>query len=202
MSGEEDAAAAATASAKERKKEKEEGEEGEEGKPTDDAPLTPTTTTTTSAVESNFTEQFEKMLTRYGEDYMRRVIEVAKKDTFTVDIMKPTGKKIQDPLEPDKEIEEFDGFETKNFKRKPISSRDYHRAEKLRAQFQNEKDPDKVADNQARIYQFLSFCYLGMSPDEFNRVADWTQIKLVIDACNHRTLYQPSGGNNESVGIR
>ncbi|MBD0328368.1 MAG: hypothetical protein ICV68_18275 [Pyrinomonadaceae bacterium] len=170
--------------------------------PPKDATTSPEVPTTK---ESDFAEQFEKMLTKYGEDYMRRVVEMAKKDTYSVTLMVPTGKKVPDPLEPEKEIEEFNGTETKNYKRRPISSRDYHRAEKLRAQFQNEKDPDHVADNQARIYQFLAFCYLGMAAQEFNRVADWTEIKLVIDACNHKTLYQPAGttvtNNNPQTGI-
>lgn len=145
-----------------------------------------------TAAESNFAEQFDKMLQKYGEDYMRRVIEMSKQDTFTVALLKPTGKKEPDPLEPDKERDVYNGTEKKTYRRYPIGTGDYHRAEKLRAQFANEKDPDKVADNQARIYQFLAFCYLHMPYAEFSRVEDWTQIKLVVDACNHKTLYQPS----------
>lgn len=140
--------------------------------------------------KSNFTEQFEKMLEHYGEEYMKKVMEVAKKDQFTITLNVPTGKKIQSPIEPYEERDEYDGVEQKTYKRRPISATDYHKSEKLRAQFQNEKDPDKVADNQAKIYRFLAFCYLGMSPAEFERIADWTQFKLVIDGCNHKTMYQ------------
>lgn len=154
-----------------------------------------------SSSESDFAKEFDKMLQKYGEDYMRRVVENAKKDTYSITLMIPTGKKVPDPLEPEKELDEYNGTETKKYKRRPISAKDYHRAEKLRAQFQNEKDPDKVADNQARIYQFLAFCYLGMAPAEFNRVADWTEIKLVVDSCNHKTLYQPTTTSNNPSGI-
>jgi hypothetical protein len=152
--------------------------------------------------ETDFVKEFDKMIQKYGEDYMKQVVEMAKKDTYSVTLMVPTGKKLPDPLEPEKEIEEYNGTETKNYKRRPISAHDYHRAEKLRAKFQNEKDPDMVADNQARIYQFLAFCYLGMTGQEFNRVADWTEIKMVVDACNHKTLYQPtSTTRNSQSGI-
>jgi hypothetical protein len=143
------------------------------------------------AETTSFTEYFDKMIQKYGEDYMKRVVEMAKQQKYTIQLRKPTGKKIPDPLEPEKQMDEYSGMEPKDYTRQPISAEDYHRAEKLRAKFQNEKDPDKVADNQARIYQFLAYCYLGMAYSEFARVADWTEIKLVIDACNHKTLYQP-----------
>lgn len=149
-------------------------------------------------VTKSFREEFDKIYQGYGRDYVKKVMDMAKQSTYTITLMVPDpgGKKEPDPFDEGKEREVYVGSEPKQYKRRPISAMDFHRAEKLRAKFQNEKDPDKVADNQARIYQFLAFCYLGMSPTEFSRVADWTELKLAIDACNHRTVYQPGSGSN------
>ena len=149
---------------------------------------------------SRFADTFDKEIQAYGHAYIKKIMEMSKQKVYTItlNVPDPSGKKEPDPWEEGKEREVYIGTEKKDYKPRPISAQDYHRAEKLRAKFQNEKDPDNVADNQARIYQFLSFCYLGMSPTEFNRVADWTELKLVVDACNHKTLYQPGNSNSSS----
>jgi hypothetical protein len=151
----------------------------------------PTTDATAKPVESTFVEHFNKMLDQYGEEYMKKVMELSKQDRYEIVLLVDSGEVEPDPLEPEKSRPVYKGTERKIYRRRPISSGDYHRAEKLRATFQSEKDPLKVADNQARIYQFLAYCYLQMPYSEFVRVEDWTQIKLVLDGCSHRTMYQP-----------
>jgi hypothetical protein len=131
------------------------------------------------------------MLQGFGEEYMKKVMEMADHAHYDITLNVPTDKTEPDPLDESIQRPIYNGTVDKNYKRFPISPQDYHRAEKLRAKFTSEKDPDKVADNQIAIYKFLAFCYLKMPGAEFDRISDWTQLKLAVDACNFRTLYRP-----------
>ena len=74
------------------------------------------------------------------------------------------------------------------YQRKKITVRDFNRLEKLRAQFALEKDREKAVDLLAALYQEAAKMYLGMTEEEYYN-APWEETKLVIDACNFRTLY-------------
>lgn len=158
------------------------------------APSTPPPPTTGGGSEGGFADYFDKMLQGYGEDYMKEVMAMADQNDFTITLHKPDPSGKTEEIEYGTEIIKrpvYIDIENKTYKRVPISPMDFHRAEKLRAKFQAEKDPDKVADNQIAIYKFLAACYLKMPSSEFERIVDWNQLKMCIDACNFRTLYRP-----------
>jgi hypothetical protein len=139
------------------------------------------------AAQSNWTQYFEKMMQGLGDDYMKRIVELAKQESYTISLRKPTGNKVPDPTTGE-EVDEFRGWETKQYSRGKIMSSDYNKVEKLRAQYNKERDPEKIADMLARIYQFLAYCYLEMPYSDFIRT-DWDEIKPILDACNFRTVY-------------
>jgi hypothetical protein len=138
--------------------------------------------------QSGWQEYFQKIVGDVQNDYAKLIIEYAKKDQYEISLRMPTGRKIPDPIDPTQMIDEFKGWTKKDFKRCKITSADYARLEKLRADFNKEKDPTKVADMLARIYQFLAYCYLEMPYEEFIR-ADWDEVKPILDGCNFRTMY-------------
>jgi len=165
-------------------------------------PITTPTSNTGSGgggggAEGGFAEYFDKMLQGYGEEYMKQVMEMADQKQYVITLneleMDSNGnpKTEPDPLDPEIKRPIYKGMTDKPYTSCPISPQDWHRAEKLRAKFQAEKDPDKVADNQINTYKFLAFCYLKMPASEFDRIADWNQLKMAVDACNFRTLYRP-----------
>lgn len=138
-------------------------------------------------IQSNWQDYYTKLLKNFESDYSKRLIKLAKQDSYSVSLRIPTGKKIEDPLDPDKKIEEYKGWEQKTYERQKIASADFKRVEKLRAEYAKIKDPDKVVEMVARMYQFLAYCYLAMSAEEFGRT-DWDEIKPILDACNFRTV--------------
>lgn len=131
--------------------------------------------------------EWEKYFAGLGDDYMKNVTTLAKRKSYKISLRKKTGNKTTHPIT-GAQVDEYKGWEEKEFDRNKIASEDWHMAEKMRAENGKEKDDVKFRENLAKIYEFLAWCYLGMTHDEFNR-ADWNDIKPIIDACNHRTVY-------------
>lgn len=131
--------------------------------------------------------QWEAYFAGLSDDYVKRVTELAKNQAYAISLGKKTGRKVKHPIT-DEEIDEIEGWEQKNYDRKKISSKDWHLVEKMRASNNKEKDQEKFQENLAKIYEFLAYCYLGMTHDEYIRT-DWEEIKPIIDACNFRTVY-------------
>jgi|SRR5215216_1836128 len=160
--------------------------------PIETTATTATATANTSA--SGLGEYFDKMTKLYGEEYVKQVIEMANQDEFTVtlNILDPSGKTEPDPIDPEVQRPIVTGTEDKKYKIHPLNPMDFQRAEKLRARFNTDaKDRDKIIDNQIAVYKFLAFCYLKMIPAEFDRLYDWGQLKMAVDACDFKTLYRP-----------
>lgn len=76
----------------------------------------------------------------------------------------------------------------KTYQRKKITVKEFNQLEKLRAQFALESDKEKVVELLATLYLEAARMYLGMTEEEYYN-APWEETKLVIDACNFRTLY-------------
>jgi len=76
----------------------------------------------------------------------------------------------------------------RTYQRRKITVREFNRLEKLRAQFAAEKDREKAAELLATLYLEAAMMYLGMTEEEYYG-APWEETKLIIDACNFRTLY-------------
>lgn len=168
-------------------------EAAEQEKETEEANNKPTVQQQQAA--SGLGEYFDKMTKLYGEDYVKRVIEMANQDKFTItlNVLDKDGKTEPDPIEPEIQRPIVTGTEDVEFKVHPMNPMDFSRAEKLRAKFNAEtvKDRDKIIDNQIAVYKFLAFCYLKMLPDQFNRLYDWGQLKMAVDACDFKALYRP-----------
>lgn len=91
--------------------------------------------------------------------------------------------------------------QTKNYKRKRISTKDFMDIEMIRAKFRKEKDPEKSTELLMDLYFRLSSLYLidsdtgkGMTKQEYERcewedTRDFFGIKTICDACNHRAVY-------------
>ena len=143
--------------------------------------------------EDAFVKYFNRKVKVYGEEYMKEVMEIAKSDKkqFVITLNVPTGKTEPDVVDPTIQRPIYEGTEDKTFNFHPLSPLDWQRVTKLRQQFEKEKDPDKVVDNQIALYKFWANCYLRMPETDFNRMADWLQMKIVLDACDFRTNYRP-----------
>jgi len=81
--------------------------------------------------------------------------------------------------------------ETKTFQRRKIRGKQYRDIEQLRAkyaQLQKEGKVEQASETYIEIYKKCALYYLGMTEEEFDD-GDMEQIKMVCDACSHRTLY-------------
>jgi hypothetical protein len=152
-----------------------------------DAPAPMPDATQLSEEAKRVQSEWEKYFAGLGDDYLKRVTDLAKKQAFTISLRKPTGRKIKHPIT-EQEEPEYKGWEERNYERGKIASPDWHMVEKMRAQMAKEKDQEKVMEMMAKIYEFLAYCYLGMPHDEYVRT-DWEELKPIIDACNFRTIY-------------
>jgi hypothetical protein len=86
----------------------------------------------------------------------------------------------------------------KTYQRKKITVKEFNQLEKLRAQFALENDKEKVVELLATLYMEAARMYLGMTEEEYYN-APWEETKLVIDACNFRTLYGAPFLSNSST---
>ena len=133
---------------------------------------------------------FEQLFEKMSDDYLNRTIELAKKNEYMITLRIPSGEFMPDPTDPNKQIKLFKDEvpQARPFTRKKVSVQDYKKIEILRAQFNRERDPEKVIDKLITLYQYMAYYFLGMKLDEFD-CADWDEIKPVLDACNFRTVY-------------
>jgi hypothetical protein len=143
--------------------------------------------TTVRKVPAALSGEWEKYFKSLSDDYMGRVTEIAKLDVFLVEHREITGKTVQNPLTGQEEPE-LGPWVKKSYRRTKIRTKDWQTLEDLRAQFALEKNQKKAADLLARIYQYCAFLYLGMSKEVFENT-DWEEIKIILDACNFRTVY-------------
>ena len=71
--------------------------------------------------------------------------------------------------------------------RKKIKNRDFFTLERLRGQFNKEKDPVKGTEALINIYVKCAEFYLGITPEQFEDM-DWEETKPILDACNYRSV--------------
>lgn len=142
----------------------------------------------TEASKASWKDHFSKMMDELSNDYMTRVMDLANQDSYSVSLRIPTGNKIPDPLDENLQVDEYKGWETRTFKRGRITTADYNKVEKLRASYNKDKDPERVADTLHKIYQYLAYCYLEMAAADFKR-SDWDELKPILDGCNFKTVY-------------
>jgi hypothetical protein len=76
----------------------------------------------------------------------------------------------------------------KTYQYHKITTRQYWELEKMRAQFTNTKEADALGEMLAKLYQKCAEYYLFMSEDDYFN-SNWEDMKIIIDACAHRTLY-------------
>ena len=76
----------------------------------------------------------------------------------------------------------------RTYQRKKITVKEFNQLERLRAQFAIEKEKEKAVELLATLYLEAARMYLGMTEEEYFN-APWEETKLIIDACNFRTLY-------------
>jgi hypothetical protein len=116
---------------------------------------------------------------------------------FQIRLKIPTGEKVTNPLGGEELIEYEEGkHETKTYYFHKITANDWNLYNAKRAELNNETakpvgeaDNAKIADLNNRIYEYLAIKYLGMKHDEYLR-AEWDDVRLAVDACNHITDWQ------------
>ena len=146
---------------------------------------------------------------RQGHARMQKITELAAQSEYKIELQKvdTKAKKVQNPFTGAWEQPFLNEWEVPDaFKRRTISQANWLNVEKARAKFNAEKDPIKKADLYAKLYEGLAYLYLGMRPEDFKR-SDWEEMKLILDACNHRTLYglpsqaKPSTSSSTQGGV-
>lgn len=75
----------------------------------------------------------------------------------------------------------------KEYDRKKIKNKQFFELERMRGQFNKEKDPVKGTDLLINIYVKCAEYYLGMTAEEFDDL-DWEVTKPILDACNYRSV--------------
>lgn len=73
------------------------------------------------------------------------------------------------------------------YERKKIKNRQFFELERLRGQFNKEKDPVKGTELLINIYVKCGEHYLGVTAEQFEDF-DWEEIKPILDACNYRSV--------------
>jgi len=153
--------------------------------------------------------EWERYYARQGHARMQKITELASQSDYHIDLQKidMKAKKVQNPFTGVWEQPFLDEWEKDQpFRRRKISQANWLNVEKARAKFNAEKDPIKKADLYAKLYEGLAYLYLGMRPEDFKRT-DWEEMKLVLDACNHRTIYglpsqaKPSTNSSTQGGV-
>lgn len=145
------------------------------------------------AKETEENDYLEQQRKKYEDLYNKRIVEGTGKQKVVLQLRKPTGQMIPDPLDDNKQIPEFKGWEPKEFKKTVISSNDFKIIEKLRGLWNKERakediDVEKIADSMEKMYKYIAYAYLGMSAEEFSR-ADWEELRPVLDSCTFKTNF-------------
>jgi hypothetical protein len=107
---------------------------------------------------------WEDHLLRLNEKMMKKIQELAEKDSFEI-----SGKK---------------------YARKKITVLQNQELEDMRADFASMKNADARAAAKALIAIYCKGAqyYLGMGEQDFY-ASPWEEIKAIVDACSYRTVY-------------
>lgn len=108
---------------------------------------------------------WEEYLKKQTESRLKLIVEKANNDVFTI-----SGKE---------------------YKYHKIPTSKYWELEAERAELDGLKDIKSITMKLASIYEKCAAYYLQMPHEEYEN-SDWEEMKLVLDACAHRTLYGPS----------
>ena len=146
-----------------------------------------------AAVEAvDMVKQFQQI---WGPHYavlqnerLRKINELAAKSSYTISLQVPTGKTFINPLSGEEEPEYEDRWEHKTSQRKKVNQANWALLEEMKGRYAEERDPAERARLYSKMHEGMALLYLGMKPEEFART-DWEEIKLILDACNHRTRH-------------
>lgn len=153
--------------------------------------------------EKELAEQAQRLNNELLLERQLRVADAARKaleeegGRFSIRLKIPTGVKTPNPFGGE-DIEEFEEgkHETKTYHFHKITASDWNLYMMKRAELNNETsksldkvDNSKIADLNNRIYEYLAIKYLGMNHDDYMR-AEWDDVRLAVDACNHMTEWQ------------
>ena len=152
--------------------------------------------------------EWERYYARQGHARMQKITTLAGQESYDIllQVPDPTAKPMINPFSGKPEKVFKDEWKTENYRRHKISQSNWLLVEKARARFSREKDPEKKADLYSKLYEGLAFLYLKMKPEDFRR-SDWEEMKLILDACNHRTIYglpsqaKPSTNSSTQGGV-
>lgn len=160
-------------------------------------------------------EQSQNLTNELILERQLRVADAARKaleeenGRFVIRLKIPTGKKIANPFG-NEELDEFkeEGeHEIKTYHFHKITAADWGLCSQKKGELNNEaskpidkQDNTKIADLNNRIYEFLAIKFLGMKHDEYVR-AEWDDVRLAIDACNHITEWQSQEIAIDGTGI-
>lgn len=152
--------------------------------------------------------EWERYYARQGHARMQKITQLAGQDDYEIELQVPAGpnKKIKNPFTGLMETEYTDRWEKVTYIRRKISHSNWLLVEKARARFAREKDTEKRTDLYSKLYEGLAYLYLQMKPEDFKR-SDWEKMKLILDACNHRTIYglpsqaRPSTNSSTRDGV-
>lgn len=117
---------------------------------------------------------------------LRKINELAIKSSYTISLQVPTGKTFINPLSGEEEPEYEDRWQQNTFQRKKMNHANWALLEEMKDRYAEERDPAERARLYSKMHEGMAFLYLRMKPEEFART-DWEEIKLILDACNHRT---------------
>jgi hypothetical protein len=140
-------------------------------------------------VAVDYTKHYRKYYEELAGVRMKEVTKLAKEDKFDIDIFD----------------EESGEWTTKPFKYREIPTKKWMELEELRSRY---TDLEKIAATKllaakdqstydyaqqlnrllTELYQKSAKYFLNMEEHEFDN-SKWTQIKSIIDACNHRTIF-------------
>ena len=140
--------------------------------------------------QSNMEEYFSTAMKQLGDDYFRRVMELAAStDIFHIPlpVYDPSGRTLENPVTHEKEKVIVD-WKPKAFKRYKITSKDFEQIDLARAEYNMSKDAKQISILMAQMYELIAFKYLRMSHEEYVS-AQWEELRPVLDACNFRTVY-------------
>jgi|ERR1044072_1662154 hypothetical protein len=149
---------------------------------------------TAEQIAVDATKHWKKYYAEIAQDRMKEVSKLASKDEFTISIFN----------------EKTDEYEDKTYKYREIPTKRWLELEQLRSEYadleklagftvanivgdktkqlQKYDFTRRLSDMLANLYRLSAKYFLKMTDDEFDG-ASWIDIKTIIDACNHRTIF-------------
>jgi hypothetical protein len=140
-------------------------------------------------VAVDYTKHYRKYYEELAGVRMKEVTKLAKEDKFNIDIYDDASGEWTTKLFVYREIPTKKWMELEGLRSRYTDLEKIAATKLLAAKDQNTYDyAQQLNKLLTELYQKSAKYFLNMEEQEFDN-SKWTQVKTIIDACNHRTIF-------------